>query len=225
MAQIRQPFGWGHDTGNQFANAEERVLQNQARNIAPGLVLRHQPDSHGPSQALSIHNDLVIPRLGAIAQIIQRGLGVDVQARLVRGTGRDAVPPVLQHEDVAAGCRNQHAGDGQAVADVAGVAVEHEYRHLGVGAAARPADVEGGQLLAIVRRDDELLVVFEVVLAGARHIGARVGRDMRGVDEGSAQRGQLSLPSQIGGLSRGILLLKVEQGSQTRSNPLRQGSC
>ena len=183
VAQIGKVLGWGHDGRDELAHAEEGVLEDEAGDVSGGLVLGDEADADGAAEALPVDDDLVVPRLGAVAEIVEGGLGVGVEAGLVGSAGRDAVAAVLEHEHVAARGGDQHAGDGQAVADVARVAVEHEDRHVGVGPVARAPDVEGRQLLAIVGRDDELLVVLEVKLAGPGDFGARVGRDGGGIDQ------------------------------------------
>jgi hypothetical protein len=148
---------------------------------ASGVRIRHTS-----TQALAVHDNFVVPRLGTITEVIECGLSVDVEARLVRLAGRDAVTTVFEHEDVAAACGDQHARNGQTVADVASVAMEHQHRHLRIGSTARTPDVEGRQLLPIVGWNDELLVVSEIKLARAGDVGSSVGRDVGRIDQGPA---------------------------------------
>lgn len=143
VAQIGEVLGRRHDAGNQLAHAKEGVLEDQAADVSAALVLGYEADAHGTAQALAVHDDAVATRLDTVTEVIEGGLGINVQAGLVGLARGDAVAAVLEHEDVAAGRGDQHAGYGQAVADVARVSVEHEHCHLGIGPAARTADVEG----------------------------------------------------------------------------------
>jgi hypothetical protein len=178
VAEIGQVLGGRHNGRNQFTHAEESILENQAADVCASLILGNETDTDSATQTLPIHDDLVVPGLHPVAEIVERRLRVNVQARLVGLAGGDAVAAVFEHEDIATGGGDQHACNGQAMANVASVAVEHQHRHVRVRPAARAPDVEGRQFLAIVGRNDKLLVVSEVELVRAGNVGAGVCGDV-----------------------------------------------
>lgn len=184
MTQQRQILGGRHDFRDQLAHAEEGVLENDTINVPPVLVLGDELHGDSTPQTLPVYDQLVVLRFGAVAQIVEGGLRIQVEARLVGFAGGQAVPPIFRHKDVASCHGNQHAGNWQAVANIPRIAVKHDYRDIRVAAAARASNVVGRELLAIVRRDDELLEILEIVVNRTGHLGPRVGRDVRGIDQG-----------------------------------------
>lgn len=174
VAEQGEVAGGREDLGDELAHAEKGVLEHEAGNVAVLLVVGDEADGHGAAEALAVDDVAMGAGLGAVAQVVDGGLGVEDQSGLARLTRGAAVAAVLEHEDVAADHVAQHARNGQPVADVARVAVEHDHGHLGVFSAARAADVEGGQLLAIVRRDDQLLKVGEAKLVWPWNVGAGI---------------------------------------------------
>lgn len=113
-----------------------------------------------------------MPRFRSLAQVVESGLGIDPQARLVWFAGGCAVASILQHKDVAANHVDEDAGDGQAVTDIACIAVEHHDCDVRILAATGAANVVGRQLLAIVGGDDQLFKVFDSELCRTRDVGS-----------------------------------------------------
>jgi len=183
VAQISEILCRRDDAGYQLPHAEECILQDQATDIATVLVLGHELHTDSTAKALSIYDNFVVPRLGAIPKIVESRLSVDVKTRLVRLAGRNAIAAVLKHKDVAAHGVDEHAGNGQAVANVTCVAMEHEYRHVRIAPATGAANVKGREFLSIVGRDDEFLVISDVELVGTWEVGPRVRGHMRGIDK------------------------------------------
>ena len=97
---------------NQLAHAEKGVLQDQADNVALALVLGHKLDTNCSTKTLAIDKIFVVSGLSAIAEIVEGGLGVDVEPRFVGGARGDSVATVFEHEDVAADGLEQHARNG-----------------------------------------------------------------------------------------------------------------
>jgi len=174
---------WGHVRRDQLSDAQEGVLEDQTRNVPVLLVLGNQIDGHRAAQALPVDDDLGVSRLDALADVVEPRLGIDVEARLVRRPRRQPVPAVLQHQHVAAQHLLEDLRDGDAVADVARVAVEHQHGDVPGAALVGGPDEEGIEGLAVGRRDLEVLVVLDAELARLGDVGTCVGGDVARVDE------------------------------------------
>jgi hypothetical protein len=151
----------------------------------------------------------------SIRQVVQRGLRIDHQPSLVRAAGAEPIAAVFQHKHAAPHQLGQHVRDGNAMPDVASVAMEHQHgRRDGLCRVRRP-DEEGGQLLAVRRRDLKLLVIVDAIVAGLGDLCAGVAGDVRGVDEGSAEGGGLAVLRIEGGAREvDVLLFEVQGGAQ-----------
>lgn len=171
MTQQGQILGGRHNFRDQLAHAEKGVFENDTIDVSPVLVLGDELHGDSTPQTLPVYNQLVVLRFGAFAEIVEGGLRIEVEARLVGFAGGQAVPPIFRHKDVATRHGNQHAGNWQAVANIPRIAVKHDYRDIRVAAAARASNVVGRELLAIVRRDDELLEILEIVVNRTGHLG------------------------------------------------------
>lgn len=175
--------------GNQFPHAQKGVLQHQTHQPLVVLVLGHQLNAHGSAQALPVNHNIIIASLGASTQVLEGGLRVNHEAGLVRGSGRQAITTVFKHQHAAPDSLYEHARDGDAVADVSRVAVEHQDGDVPAHARLWGADEEGRELLAVGRRDHQLFEVADAELRGSRHFGASIVWDVRGVNQSSAKVG------------------------------------
>lgn len=117
-----------------------------------------------------------------LADVLKAGLGIDHEAFLIGVARRQAVAAVLQHENIAAQVLGKHFGNGQSVADVASIAVEHEDGDI-AGALLVCADQEGAERLAVGGGDEQLLGIGDAKLGGAGHVGTRIGREASRVDD------------------------------------------
>jgi len=209
-----------HNAGDQFPHAEEGIFEDETANIPTGLVFSHEPHTNSTSKALAVDNILVVPSLDPVAQVVQSRLCINVQTRFVSLARREAVTTIFDHEDIATRRRDKHAGNGEAMADVTRIAVEHQDRDVGVGATAGASNVESREFLAIVGRDDQLFKVLKIKRHWSRNLLARIGRYMGRVDEGPAKMGERRSASSLSIKLLDILLFKVEQRGQNGSNPL-----
>jgi len=66
----------------------------------------------------------------ALADIVQTGLRIDHDSLFIRRARRQPVAAILQHENMAAQLALKNLRNGKAVANVAGVAMKHEDRHI-----------------------------------------------------------------------------------------------
>ena len=164
VAKQGEILGRREHTGDQLPHAEEGVLQDQASDIPASLVLSNQLDAHRTTEALPVDDKLVSPRLDPVAQVVDGGLRIDHDATLVGLARRQAVATILKHEDVTPSIVDKHAGDGEAVANVARVPVEHEDGYVGVSPAPGAPYIKSGQLLAIIGRDDEFFIISNIEL-------------------------------------------------------------
>lgn len=191
-----------HDIrGNEFLDGRKSVFQHDGGNVALLLVPRDKPNGYSAANALPVDNNLGASKLVSLADVVQARLRVDHEALFVGVARRQAVAAILQHEHIAAQVLFEDPGDGQSVANVARVAVEHEHRHVArmllVG-----ADEEGAERLAVGRGDEEFLKVGDAKLRRAWHVGARIGREAARVDD--------------------FVLLEVEEAAEERSHAGRR---
>jgi hypothetical protein len=163
-AAVRRFSGKGFIRRDQLPHTQERIFQHQTCQFRIFLVLGGQLHSHSSTQALPIYDDVMVPRLSPVAQIIIRRLSIDHEASLIRAPRAQSVPSIFQHEHVASHAPHQHARDGNSVSDIPCIAMEHQDSDITLRAAFRAADVERRQLFIVGRRDHQVFKVAEVKL-------------------------------------------------------------
>lgn len=116
-------------------------------------------------------------------QIVQSGLRINHQSSLVWAPRAVPVAAILEHEHATAHQLGHHLRDGDAVSDVACVAVEHQHRCWYGLRGVRCADEVGRQLLAIGSGDLQVLIVVDAVVARFWNLGASIAGNVRRVYE------------------------------------------
>jgi hypothetical protein len=71
---------------------------------------------------------------------------------------------------------------------IAGIAMKHQYRQIFPGSEIGRANEEGGELLIVRRGDHQLFEICDAEVGGPGDICAGSAGDVRGVDQGPAQR-------------------------------------
>ena len=120
-----------------LADARERREQHDSR----GRALEREIQRHGAAQRLAEVQDALGFHAGLFQHASQRRAGVTVGALLARPAGTAAVAAIVEEQHVESSGR-QHGGVGEAVADVAAVAVAQQQMAERVGAGADPPPVQ-----------------------------------------------------------------------------------
>ena len=101
MTQSGEISSWWESGRNHFSDGEECVLEDQACDESLGLaVLGHEVDRDGPSDRLSIDDNLRILQLLVRADVVQSGLCVDCEPFLVWHPCGVSVTAIFEHQDV-----------------------------------------------------------------------------------------------------------------------------
>lgn len=138
---------------------------------------------------LSIYDELRIFQIRSLAHIVQTSLRIDIKSLLIRRARRCTITTIFQHEDIGTIELLQIRSDGHAVANVACIAVEAQYRHgFSLRTIGRP-DEQCIESFVVRRGDCKVFPVCHVEVrevAGFHESGSSVRRDVAWVDEFTA---------------------------------------
>lgn len=115
----------GDQPWDERSDAHKCVFQDETSDITFLHVGAYQPNGDSTSQTLAIYDDLVSLEVLAGANVIQCRLRINAQSLFVGLARREAIASVLDKENVAVKVFSENFGNGQAMTDVACVAMKH----------------------------------------------------------------------------------------------------